>query len=424
MNPLVVDKIRKQFMWEKDSGFLYTRQLISSLPNNWRFLVLVPKGFDSSFFGDGNIECIEYDYSTSIHQNRYHFNRNIISKAVPYGKDVDVILNMQPEITSNLKVFFKNQRRETPIIVNYFHWIDCEESRKVAKDLGGYIWRQVEGANGADLNMFHTYHAMKMFMDSMVDNELPLHEMDSAYFKPQPTDYGNLEYDCTDKKIILFNHRLNNTTGWREVLEAFQKLDRDDAVLWFTDQSNLKVMNELKNLKNVHVESIPFSSYGYILNKAHFTVCNIKGYATWNMAVLDSLHHGTEVVSCDTPLMREFKTFTTDDFVKTFNMLLDKPKIFVETYRPDLDDFNLKDYLEKEIEQRVEGKNPAKYEDYVLPYILSRTNPVEKREWVNKFWSFHANSNFQLIRWKLLTSKFLDDDTTSNLTTYVKIHNT
>ena len=121
MNPLVVDKISKRFLWEKDSGFLYTKQLIQSLPTDWRFTVLTPKNFDRTFFDDEHeIDCVEYDYSTSIHQNRYHFNRNILAKALPYGVDIDVVLNMQPEVTANLRVFFENQRREKPIIIKLF----------------------------------------------------------------------------------------------------------------------------------------------------------------------------------------------------------------------------------------------------------------------------------------------------------------
>ena len=108
MNPLVFNKISKKFIPEKDSGFLYTKQLIASLPQNWRFTILVPKGVTAEFFDSThNIECVQYDYATSIHQNRYHFNRNIISKALPFTKDIDIVINNQPEVTANLRVFSK-----------------------------------------------------------------------------------------------------------------------------------------------------------------------------------------------------------------------------------------------------------------------------------------------------------------------------
>ena len=85
MNPLVFNKISKKFIPDKDSGFLYTKQLIQRLPKDWRITILVPKGTPDDFFGvSDNIELVEYDYSTSVHQNRYHFNRTILAKTLPY----------------------------------------------------------------------------------------------------------------------------------------------------------------------------------------------------------------------------------------------------------------------------------------------------------------------------------------------------
>ena len=421
MNPLVVDKISKKFLWWKDSGFLYTKQLIESLPKTWRFTILVPKDFDSSFFGsDHIIDCIEYDYSTSIHQNRYHFNRNILAKNLPYGTDIDVVLNMQPEVAANLRVFFINQRREKPIIINYFHWIDCKESRKYAKELGGFINRQVEGFNAADLNLFHNQYAFELFVKSANNENLPHKVSDLSkvnFFHPLPTRYGMKPIDLPDKKIILFNHRLNNTTGWREVLSIFKSISRDDSVLWFTDEENLKVKKELEKEKNIIVKSIPFESYGYVLSKSHFSVCNLQEYATWNMAVLDSMNHGTIVLSNNTPLMKELNTHTTGNLTYSIKEMLDKDKMEILRDMHRFHDFDLESHLIDIISDRVDGKSPKKYED-VFDFISSNS-VVEKREFVNKFWSFHANSNFQIIRWKLLCDDVIQDDTTKTLTTYM-----
>ena len=411
MNPLTVDKVSKKFLWWKDSGFLYTKQLIASLPKGYHYTILTPKGFDTSFFGEGNITCVEYDYSTSIHQNRYHFNRNIIAKALPYGVDIDVVLNMQPEVAANLRVFFENQRREKPIIVNYFHWIDCKESRNGGEK---FIYRQLEGANAADLNLFHSDQAMTLFNNSLVEEQM-LHLLKETTvcdeFHPLPTTYG-MKPILTPDKYILFNHRLNNTTGWREVLEIYKKLDTD-TILWFTDESNLKVKKELEDTPGVIVASVPFESYGYVLANAHFTVCNLQEYATWNMAVLDSIHHGTQVISNNTPLMKQLGAHYTNELELSIKERLDGDKLVVRCENHT--DFDLVDYLEETIDGRVSGKNPKKC-DEVYNYI-NDVGTVEKREWVNRFWSFHANSNFQVIRWKLLCDG-IEDDTTKTLTTY------
>ena len=405
MNPLVVDKISKKFLWEKDSGFLYTKQLIQSLPTDWRFTILTPKKFDRVFFdNEHEIECIEYDYSTSIHQNRYHFNRNILAKALPYGVDIDVVLNMQPEVTANLRVFFENQRREKPIIVNYFHWIDSIKNEKFGTDLGGFIIREVEGIDSGDISLFHNEYARSLLEETRTEYRLPYNEYDCGYFHPLPTNYGEKPIELPDKKIILFNHRLNNTTGWKEVLKIFKKLDRSDSVLWFTDEQNMKENKELEQIPNVIVKSIPFESYGYLLKKSHFTICNLQDYATWNMAVLDSMNYGTQVISNDLSLMKELGCNYQNDLEYGIKKYLELDKIHRENKY--IEDFKLQEYIESEITKRAEGKDPKKL-DQVKGLINSKE--TEKREFVNTFWSFHANSNFQIIRWCLLISGYNDD---------------
>ena len=419
MNPLIVDKVSKKFLWEKDSGFLYTKQLIHNLPLEWRITILVPKGFDSKFFGEQQyrvIECIEYDYSTSIHQNRYHFNRNILAKALPYGTDIDVVLNMQPEVTENIKVFFQNQRREKPIIINYFHWIDCKESRKFARYLGGFIWRQVEGARSADLNLFHTPYAWDLFNESANEANLPVDKIKFGYFFPQPTIFGTKPIILPNKKIILFNHRLNNTTGWKEVVKSCKRLKEEvqDFILWITDDQNLKEMEYLKQYSWIKIQRVTFESYGYLIKNCHFSVCNTKEYATWNMAVLDSKANGCTPLVPATDLFNtmfggKIPTDYTGLLYPSMRMLLNNTKQENDKWLIPLDieqDNSIVPFIESEIYDKVKYKTMKKY-DEVVKYIESNNGSL-KKDFVNHFWSFHANSNFQLIRWKLLTNNFID----------------
>lgn len=427
MNPLVVDKISKKFLWEKDSGFLYTKQLMGNLPSNWRFTILVPKGFDNEFFP--NAECVEYDYSTSIHQNRYHFNRNILAKTFPYGRDIDVIINNQPEVTANLRVFFQNQRREKPIIVNLFHWIDCEESAKFSKELSGYIWRQIDGVINADISLFHTPYAKELFEKSMEKTIGTKIKYEYGLFQPRPTKFGDKPIELPKKKIILFNHRLNNTTGWKEVViccDMLKHRGRDDFILWLTDDQNLKERKWLEEFDFIKIQRMPFESYGYLIKNSHFSVCNIKGYATWNMAVLDSIYNGC------VPLVPPTRLFLDmfyghapavygnleDSIESMLNKTKEETTKYLERIVVQKDDF-LGKWVEKQIIERIEGKNIKKYND-VKSYIIS-TDKCEKRDFVNKFWSFHANSNFQLIRWKLLNDG-LKDDTTEKNTVYHNVY--
>ena len=76
-NPLVVDKISKRFLFQKDSGFIFTKNLLSALPDEWRYYWLIPENITKEeqiwFLTKPNITLIPYPYSTSMHQNRYEF---------------------------------------------------------------------------------------------------------------------------------------------------------------------------------------------------------------------------------------------------------------------------------------------------------------------------------------------------------------
>jgi hypothetical protein len=287
-NPLVVDKIGKTFQFQKDSGFIYTKQLVKSLPANWRYYWLIPDKIrsyeDQKWFYDANrfVELISYPYSTSIHQNRYNFSVNTLSNYFDYGNDIDVVLCHQPEVAANLRVWFQNQRRETPLIFSYYHWIDCKESAAFGKELSGYDTRQLDGAMNSDYIMFHTKYAFDLFFNKAIEKHTVLYSREATdrkvrYFHPSATFFPSVPFDIgvpQGKKIILFNHRLNNTTQWKEVVEILDEIykERQDFVLWMTDDTKLKEFEYLKSKPYIILRSLSDTEYGYILSQSHFSI--------------------------------------------------------------------------------------------------------------------------------------------------------
>jgi hypothetical protein len=71
----------------------------------------------------------------------------------------------------------------------------------------------------------------------------------------------------------------------------------------------------------------------------------------------------------------------------------------------------------RDIESRLKSR-PKKYDDVVG--LISEQPQVYKKTWVNKFWSFHTNSNFQLIRWHLLSDGIRDDTSQSESLYYAE----
>jgi hypothetical protein len=365
--------------------------------------------------------------------------------ALSYSTDIDFIINNQPEVAGSLRTLFDTAKRERPIIFNFFHWIDCAESRVFGEDLGGYFYREVEGFIDADYSCFHNNYAFSLFKNefksrfgvsgsdiSEIVDEKVLH------FRPAATLFGKEEIDLSkfaDKKIILFNHRLNQTTQWKEVVKILNEVykDRQDFVLWITDAANKESSRLVKEYPFVHIEQLEYKNYGFLIEKSHFSICNHKGYSTWNMAALDSIYNGSftlipkrEVYLDMFGKYEESESFFHQDYKELKSKiieLLDKNKIqtdkivnsekLKELFTPNDSIFDAK--LKEIIKSRI-PKNLAKY-DKVVDLIKS-SGKISKKDLINSLWSFHCNSNFQKMRWKLLFEDKIKDETFNKETIY------
>ena len=453
MNPLVIDKISKRFYYYKDSGFIYVKQLLKSFPKDYRFTWVVPdqifKKNEQKWFLDAhpNIDFIYYPYPTSIHRNRYDFYGRSILDALPYNTDIDFILNNQPEASGSLRTLFDTAKREKPVIINFYHWIDCEESRKFSEDLGGFFYRQVEGFIDADYSAFHSEYAFSLFKNEFKnrfgDSGSDISEIKSdkvLNFRPAATKFGNDPIDLSKfngKKIVLFNHRLNKTTQWKEVVKIFDDLysTRKDFILWITDAANKEGAHIAKTYPFVHIEQVPDNQYGYLINNSHFSICNHKGYSTWNMAALDAIYNGCfTLIPKREVYLDMFKDYdhadsffheNSQELKNKIILLLDSAKINTDTIRlnpklkhlfcPDDSIFNKK--ILESIKDGI-GNVPAKY-DKVLD-LIKKNGTISKKNLINTLWSFHCNSNFQRMRWRLITQDKIKDDTKNKFTFYIE----
>jgi len=264
-----------------------------------------------------------------------------------------------------------------------------------------------------DISLFHGLYAKSLF-DASVANTVQGMTYNSGFFYPKPTKFGEDEFQLPDKKIILFNHRLNNTSGWQKVFNICEKLarTRDDFVLWFTDEQNLKAKNKF-DAHWVITKSIPFKSYGYLMKNSHFSICNTQGYATWNLAILDSIVNGCLPLVPNIPLYKSMLNHTGvyfNDLEEMIPTLLDNEREINQKMVGGMslpsDETDIKKFIINEIQNRVKV-SIAKY-DEVRGYITDK-KVCKKSDFINHFWSFHVNSNFQLIRWKLLSDGFVDN---------------
>lgn len=216
--------------------------------------------------------------------------------------------------------------------------------------------------------------------------------------------------------------------GWKEVLQACAELweERQDFILWLTDDQKTELNASLNDLEYVMVQRIPFENYGYVMKNSHFSVCNLQGYATWNLAVMDSAVNGCFPIIRDTPLLRSlFEKLDKNDndyflfdsvaglrFNMSIALGLQKTRLqsLIETHRiTDHDDNTIEQTILQLVDEKLNSKIPAKY-PIVKEFIETNGNTL-KKTWVNKFWSFHANGNFSKIRLRLLSEGIKDNIT-------------
>ena len=135
--------------------------------------------------------------------------------------------------------------------------------------------------------------------------------------------------------------------------------------------------------------------------------------------MLDSVVNGCYPLIRNTELLRSlvpdaayFNDF--NDLVSTINYFLDLPYMW-DALR-DFRDFNVASYktnvetrITELIHSKLNSKIPAKYD--LVKQSIQNGECLYKKDWVNKFWSFHANGNFQKIRWRLMSEGIFDDIT-------------
>ena len=92
------------------------------------------------------------------------------------------------------------------------------------------------------------------------------------------------------KKILLFNHRWNNSTGINKLIEYTEDLDRDEWLVWVTDENAKKPQAGKPAPKWMYVKNLPSGgAYRNLIEQSHATLCFVDNYMTWNLSVQDAV---------------------------------------------------------------------------------------------------------------------------------------
>jgi len=298
------------FNSKADSNWKVCEKTIRFLPNCHHYIV-VPLQHDIELKG-ANVTFVRYDYAKTMMLNRGMFNFKQIRFDFN-NIDVDFVFTHQSELSYNLFQWFHTNRYfEDVAYFGFYHWIDCNKSRGSATGCPSFYMRQLEAMHSLDANFIHSPISLD-YMKSNFGNfditplikniyEMPL----SSKFEVEPTPFDLPK----DKKILVFNHRWNESSGIKRLMEYSKELP-EEYVVWITD-ANCDV-----TMPNFIVKHLKYSDYAYLIQNCYASLCFINGYSTWNLSAQDSILMGKPLIYFDHPTIKLVVGEANDGCFKT-----------------------------------------------------------------------------------------------------------
>ena len=395
-----------------DSNYKVVEKTIEFLPTCHHYVV-VP---ENNTIKDTrlNVTLLKYPYPTNAVSNRATFDYKSFRKLLSMkDMDIDFVFVHQPELLYNVMMALTDERYGE--IVNkflFFHWLDCPQSRGSAAIPHSYM-NQLGSINQCNKVFFHTKKSSDYFeknynKESSTKLNLDFVKSKSSYFPlaADPFPIPN-PFNMPDKKVLVFNHRWNNSTGRKRMVEYTEGLG-DDYLVWCTDP---------KSPKEYFAKDLPFDEYGYLLKNSLCSICFVDSYATWNLSIQDGLKFNRPVLCYKHPIMTEILGEDYPFFFKTkeeFLDLLDKVGEYEnKDFNWNLPDFDaiFKNNLITSMEECIVGDLNAPKDATRWMYCI--LNGYKYKEEISKQVqpNMGLNSVWQYIRRWLLVNGVVDDPT-------------
>lgn len=238
-----------------------------------------------------NITFINYDYPRSVLLNRGIFDHRYFDFNFD-DCDIDFIFNHQPECTFGIKSWLDSKRYNHRVgIASAYHWIDCDASRNPVSPPS--LYRQFEAAMLSNYILFHSKTSYEYFLNCNQFNlKSNINESKIRYlpFSSKINNNKEEQFEIPNKKIVVFNHRWNTSTGVDNAEKFITKFleNNDDYIFWFTDDKS-----KIQQSKNIIVKKLSLGNYIFLLKNAYCTICFINDYCDWNLSIQDSVELGT-----------------------------------------------------------------------------------------------------------------------------------
>ena len=397
------------FLNEIDSNWKVAKKTIDALPECHHYILCPEK---HNIQNQDNITFVNYNYPKSVLLNRVVFDHRGIDLNFE-ELDFDFVFNHQPEHLFSLKSWFDSKRyNHTVGFFSFFHWVDCDKSRCAVSPPAYY--RQLDSFTYADCNFIHTEVSLDYF-NSNFDYKIKFDFNKISYMPLSASSNKDIEpFDIPNKKIILFNHRWNKSTGVDRLRKYLAKNKLEDYILWFTDEKcDLSGDNIIK-------KSLSFKQYNYLLSKCYCSICFVDDYCTWNLSIQDSLKFNKPCICYKHPTVvkilgenYEYYFNKMDEFLNKIDNIKD---INIEI--PNFDNIFINNLYEQI------NKFLTKHKDRNPKYLPEFTNEIKnglqyKKEILNKIRPTIKFSGADApLRRALLNNPEIIDDFTSKIPKY------
>lgn len=287
----------QKYLHHLDSNFKCLTRIIDWLPMCHHY-VLVPQNHEIPN-DRPNVTWVKHPYPASVLYNRGYFDSKAFLKWFDSTKiDVDFVHSHQPELLYNVMNALQTARYGlTTAKMVFFHWVDCPKSRPTGNYPPGFF-RQLEGITISNKGYFHSPEAFDWLKTNWEEHQIvnPINDTTASdkisYMPTSLEDWGNLvsePFELPNKKILVFNHRWNKTTGVDKLKSYTKDLNMDEYLVWVTDKDAKHPKAGKPAPDWMHVQSLTRGQYKYLLENAYAGLSFVDKYATWNLSIQDCL---------------------------------------------------------------------------------------------------------------------------------------
>ena len=291
-NVLVYPNITFRRNLAADSYVVAVRSMIEHLlatRDDLAFTMLLPEAL--GMFDIDGVEQIDYDLPSYPNTMRAHFDTRAFIDAIDWKhRSFDIVWSHLPEHTLAIRNVFMNVTNERPVFVGYAHWFEVPENTAYLAtmfmhNLAGVLSMRECGVNSAWLRDLIIGYADEHLSHDLADAVRGV--LTVQYLGTDPIPMGLIP-PPVDPKLIVFNHRANEYTGFNTAVAAFDDLwtRRQDFRVMFTVAAHPD--------RPWAFNADTTSRYDYLmhLGTACVGVGAFKRYSAWSVSVMDGMSVG------------------------------------------------------------------------------------------------------------------------------------